>query len=268
MVIFVRGPMDTSDETSNSITDGYLEPIGHLRDASNGSLLCKDNLNTFFVYKPVSGERSLWDFPDDTLCRREVAAANLDSLLGWGLVPPTRWVDQGPAGPGMVQKWVEEVDKLRPVNIFGTNRIPEGWLSILQAVDQSGYPVTLAHEASESLARMAVFDVIVNNADRKAGHVLADKDGRIFAIDHGVCFNEKPKLRTVLWGWVDQQIPQTLLVNLADLQVSLGDFHERVDPFLSHGESRELRNRVAELLQFQVFPRPSADWPAIPWPVF
>ncbi len=260
--------MGTSDENSNLIFNGPLEPIGQLRDASNGSLLCRDNSETLFVYKPVSGERPLWDFPDNTLCQREVAAANLDSLLGWGLVPPTSWVDQGPAGPGMVQKWITEVDELRPVNIFDTHGVPKGWLSILQAVDQRGTPVTLAHDASESLARMALFDAVVNNADRKAGHVLSDEHGRIFAIDHGVCFNEEPKLRTVLWGWVDQQISQSLLADLANLQVALGDFHQQIDPFLSLAEAGELRGRVEELLRSGVFPRPSADWPAIPWPVF
>jgi uncharacterized repeat protein (TIGR03843 family) len=260
--------MGTSGETSNSIFKGTLEPIGQLRDASNGSLLCKDETQALFVYKPVAGERPLWDFPDDTLSGREVAAANLDVMLGWGLVPPTRWIPDGPAGPGMVQKWVDEVDELRPVNIFDSESVPAGWLSILEAVDHNGKPVTLAHEASESLMRMALFDAIVNNADRKAGHVLADAHGQIFAIDHGVCFNEEPKLRTVLWGWVDQPILQPHLANLVTLQQTLGDFHDQIDPFLSRAESHELRQRIGGLLKTKSFPQPSAQWPAIPWPVF
>jgi uncharacterized repeat protein (TIGR03843 family) len=260
--------MATSDETSKPIFNGSLEPIGQLRGASNGSLLCKDDSETLFVYKPVAGERPLWDFPDDTLSGREVAAANLDSLLQWGLVPTTRWVDDGPAGPGMVQKWIEEVDELRPVNIFDHHEVPEGWLSILQAVDQTGRSVTLAHDASESLIRMALFDAIVNNADRKAGHVLADSKGQIFAIDHGVCFNEEPKLRTVLWGWVDQPISQLHIDSLVQLRETLGDFHEQIDPYLSRSESHELRERIAELLESQIFPGPNSQWPAIPWPVF
>jgi uncharacterized repeat protein (TIGR03843 family) len=260
--------MDTSDETFNSIFNGTLEPIGQLRGASNGSLLCRDNSGTLFVYKPVSGERPLWDFPHETLCQREVAAANLDALLGWGLVPPTRWVENGPAGPGMVQQWIPEIEELRPVNIFDTNGVPDGWLSILQAFDQSGTPVTLAHDVCEPLTRMALFDAIINNADRKAGHILTDEHGRIFAIDHGVCFNEEPKLRTVLWGWADQQISQDLLTDLTNLQVSLGEFNQEIDSYLSATESIELRCRVAELLEFGVFPRPNAEWPAIPWPVF
>lgn len=260
--------MATSDETSKPIFNGSLEPIGQLRGASNGTLLCKDESETLFVYKPVAGERPLWDFPEDTLSGREVAAANLDSLLGWALVPPTRWVQEGPAGPGMVQKWIEEVDELRPVNIFDTNSVPQGWLSILQAVDHTGRPVTLAHDANESLVRMALFDAIVNNADRKAGHVLADTDGRIFAIDHGVCFSDEPKLRTVIWGWVDQPIPQLHVANLIQLQRTLGDFHEQIDPFLSQAESHELRQRIKELVDTELFPGPSGEWPAIPWPVF
>jgi uncharacterized repeat protein (TIGR03843 family) len=115
---------------------------------------------------------------------------------------------------------------------------------------------------------MALFDAIINNADRKAGHILTDEHGRIFAIDHGVCFNEEPKLRTVLWGWVDQQISQDLLTDLTNLQVSLGEFNQEIDSYLSATESIELRCRVAELLEFGVFPRPNAEWPAIPWPVF
>jgi len=260
--------MGTSDETSNSIFKGTLEPIGQLRDASNGSLLCEDATKNLFVYKPTAGERPLWDFPDNTLSSREVAAANLDVMLDWNLVPPTRWIADGPEGPGMVQKWVEEVDELRPVNIFDTEGVPEGWLSILEAVDQRGRPVTLAHDASESLMRLALFDAIVNNADRKAGHVLADQHGRIFAIDHGVCFNEEPKLRTVLWGWVDQPILEHHLTSLLQLQRTLGDFHDQIDTFLSPAESHELRQRIRGLLQTQLFPRPSHDWPAIPWPVF
>jgi uncharacterized repeat protein (TIGR03843 family) len=260
--------MGTSDETSNSIFKGTLEPIGQLRSASNGSLLCKDESETLFVYKPTAGERPLWDFPDNTLSAREVAAANLDVMLNWNLVPPTRWIPDGPVGPGMVQKWVEEVDELRPVNIFSTDGVPAGWLSVLEAVDQTGRPVILAHDASESLMRMALFDAIVNNADRKAGHVLADEHGRIFAIDHGVCFNEEPKLRTVLWGWVDRPISEPHLTAILQLQVTLGDFHEQIDTFLSHAESHELRQRIKGLLETQLFPRPSDDWPAIPWPVF
>jgi uncharacterized repeat protein (TIGR03843 family) len=260
--------MGTSGETFNSIFKGTLEPIGQLRNASNGSLLCRDDSETLFVYKPVAGERPLWDFPDETLSGREVAAANLDVLLGWGLVPPTRWIVDGPAGPGMVQKWVEEVDELRPVNIFDANSVPRGWLSVLEAVDQRGEPVVLAHDASESLMRMALFDVIVNNADRKAGHVLTDEHGRIFAIDHGVCFNEEPKLRTVLWGWVDQPISGPDLAALGGLQRSLGDFHEQIDPYLTRAESFQLRQRVAQLLKTQIFPQSSTGWPSIPWPVF
>jgi uncharacterized repeat protein (TIGR03843 family) len=260
--------MDISDETSNSIFKGTLEPIGQLRDASNGSLLCQDDTESLFVYKPVAGERPLWDFPDDTLSGREVAAANLDVMLGWGLVPPTRWVPEGPAGPGMVQKWIEEVDELRPVNIFDVESVPVGWRSILEAVDHRGNLVVLAHDASESLMRMALFDAIVNNADRKAGHVLADEHGQIFAIDHGVCFNEESKLRTVLWGWVDQPILEPDLAALEDLLRKLGKSHDYIDPYLSRGESHELRRRIAELLKTQIFPQPSGQWPAIPWPVF
>jgi uncharacterized repeat protein (TIGR03843 family) len=260
--------MDTSDETSNSIFKGTLEPIGQLRDASNGSLLCQDDSESLFVYKPVAGERPLWDFPEDTLSGREVAAANLDGLLGWGLVPPTRWIPDGPVGPGMVQKWVDEVDELRPVNIFDAQSAPSGWLIVLEAADQRGNPVVLAHDSSESLMRMALFDAIVNNADRKAGHVLADSTGRIFAIDHGVCFNEEPKLRTVLWGWVDQPILELDLTTIEVLQRTLGDFHDQIDPYLTLAESHELRQRIAGLLKTQMFPQPNTQWPAIPWPVF
>jgi uncharacterized repeat protein (TIGR03843 family) len=116
--------------------------------------------------------------------------------------------------------------------------------------------------------RMALFDAIVNNADRKAGHILADEQGQIFAIDHGVCFNEEPKLRTVLWGWVDQRILETDLAALEDLLRALGKSHDHIDPYLTHAESHELRQRVAGLLKTQTFPQPSGQWPAIPWPVF
>lgn len=260
--------MGTSGEISKQISSGILVPIGQLRGASNGSLLCKDATEALFVYKPVVGERPLWDFPNETLSGREVAAANMDSLLGWHLVPPTCWIEEGPLGPGMVQSWVEEIDELRPVNIFDTDGVPEGWRSVLQAIDQSGRPVTLAHEVSEQLQRMALFDAVVNNADRKAGHVLADSTGQIFAIDHGLCFNEEPKLRTVLWGWANHGIPDHHLMDIERLQNTLGDFHELIDPYLDARESVELRQRIVDLLQGQRFPQPHDDWPAIPWPVF
>ena len=154
------------------------------------------------VYKPVAGERPLWDFPDGTLAGREVAAYVVSEALGWDVVPPTVLRGDAPAGIGMVQAWREPDAGAGPGRPGARPaRCPEGYLHVLDAYDGDDRPVSLVHEDTDALRRMAVFDVVVNNADRKGGHVLAMTDGHRFGVDHGLCFHVDDKLRTVLWGW-------------------------------------------------------------------
>lgn len=253
------------------LREGELEVEGRLGDASNTTLRCLlagDDGSVRCVYKPVAGERPLWDFPEWTLTRRELAAFELSEVLGWGLVPPTVWRETGPGGSGMCQAWVAEDPDASQVAVVRPGRVPEGWLHVLDAEDGSGRPVALVHADTDELARMAVFDALCNNADRKGGHVLTDRDGRVWGIDHGVTFAAEDKLRTVLWGWAGEAVPDVILADVEHLHVLLESTLDPVDRWLAEDERDALRHRVRELLGDGLFPLPSGRWPAIPWPVF
>jgi uncharacterized repeat protein (TIGR03843 family) len=249
--------------------DPVLEVKGQISEASNATFFCHDpRTGIHYVYKPVLGERPLWDFPDSSLTGREIAASEIDKLTGWGLVPPTQWVCDGPHGQGMIQEWVSEIDPDRPVNLFAPDSVPPTWISVVSGIDHTGQPVVLAHADVPQLQKLALFDAIVNNADRKAGHILATGPDQFYAIDHGVCFHEENKLRTVVWGWAGSPVPSDLLPNVEKCLADLGTYYEPVDTWLSESESSALRRRIERLLDTQIYPLPSPDWPAIPWPVF
>ena len=180
---------------------GELELVGRITVASNATFLATIG-EVSVVYKPVAGEQPLWDFPDGTLAHREVAAYLVSEAFGWDVVPTTILRD-GPLGPGMVQLW----QRARPGAGPGRHR-PRGGRArgglarrCSTGIDEDDRPVTLIHEDSPALRRMAVFDVVVNNADRKGGHILPTTDGHRYGVDHGVSFHVEHKLRTVLWGW-------------------------------------------------------------------
>lgn len=239
-----------------------LEIVGRLPSASNLTLVAREG-DEQYVYKPVSGERPLWDFPDGNLAARERAAFVLSEALGWGLVPRTRVVD-GPLGPGSLQDWVEgeveAVDVVRPAGVA------PGWLQVFTGVDETGAEVVLVHRDDEQLSRMAAFDVLANNADRKGGHLLTAADGRVMGIDHGVTFHHEPKLRTVLWGWVGEPVPEPLLADVAALIPGVRG--TELAELLSTEEIDALIARAESLVTQGVYPPPSDEWPAIPWPVF
>jgi uncharacterized repeat protein (TIGR03843 family) len=156
------------------LRDGTLDVEGRLYDASNATLFCTvtlDGVTTACVHKPVAGERPLWDFPDGTLAAREVAAYVVSEALGWDIVPPTVMRD-GPFGVGMCQLWID--------------------------IDETVDVAALARGDHPQLRRMAVYDAVVNNADRKGGHLLPTVDGHVFGVDHGVCFSIDDKLQTIL----------------------------------------------------------------------
>ncbi len=246
-----------------------LEVVRQISEASNATFYCHDaGTGTHYVYKPVRGERPLWDFPHASLTGREIAASELDKLTGWGLVPPTQWIQDGPFGKGMIQEWVPEIDSNRPVNLFAPNSVPAQWISVLSGYDNIGEPVVLAHADDPTLKKMALFDAMLNNADRKAGHILAVNSRQFHAIDHGVCFHEENKLRTVVWGWAGSQIHSELLPTLEKCLQELDTHFEPVDAWLTDSESAALRRRIQRLLEAQTYPTPSPEWPAIPWPVF
>lgn len=221
------------------------------------------------VYKPVAGEQPLWDFPGSTLARREVAAYALSESLGWNVVPPT-WLKDGPFGIGMVQLWREPESDQDPVTLVGVEDLPaQGWCHIFDGLDAQETPVSLIHEDSPALRRMAVFDVIVNNADRKGGHVLAMADGHRYGVDHGLTFHTEHKLRTVLWGWLGDDLHHEELEGVEGVRCSLGgELGDTLAELLSDEEVAALASRCDLLLSTARFPAPEGEMPAIPWPPF
>ena len=233
------------DEVLQLLREGELSVEGRLVDASNATLYCAatlDGVTTAVVYKPVRGERPLWDFPDGTLAGRELGAYLISHATGWDVVPPTV-IREGPYGPGMCQLWVDVDDSVD-----------------LQALARSDHP---------DLRRMAVFDAVVNNADRKGGHLLPRADGRVQGVDHGICFSTEDKLRTLLWQWRGDLLEQEAVEVLSRVRAELeGQLATQLGGLLTSSEVRATTARVDRLLQTRRHPQPSQDWPAIPWPPF
>jgi hypothetical protein len=225
---------------------GELEVLGRLVDASNATLYCQVTLGgvaAACVHKPIAGERPLWDFPDGTLAAREVGAYLVSAATGWDVVPPTVMRD-GPWGRGMCQLWID--------------------------VDETVDRTRLVRTDDPRLRRIAVFDAVVNNADRKGGHLLPTAEGHIFGIDHGLCFSEQNKLRTLLWGWAGTPLPEDAVEVLERL---VADWADGLGPaladLLTPREVEATRRRAARLLRNGVHPEPRDDgWPAVPWPPF
>jgi uncharacterized repeat protein (TIGR03843 family) len=169
----------------------------------------------------------------------------------------------------MVQLWCETDPQQAPVDLLPEGPLPPGMLHVLDAFDDHDRPVMLVHEDSQQLRRMALFDVVVNNTDRKGGHVLAMPDGHRYGVDHGVCFHVEDKLRTVLWGWSGQPLGADETEALRCLAERLDtDLGERLDELLTEVETEATRRRLRRLLAAGRFPRPGAGWPSIPWPAF
>jgi uncharacterized repeat protein (TIGR03843 family) len=219
---------------------GELTLHGRVMPASNATFVGEIG-DQRVVYKPVAGERPLWDFPDGTLAEREVAAYEVSAASGWHVAPPTVYRD-GPAGPGMVQLWID-VDETVDIARFMRRR------------------------DVERLREIAVFDAVVNNADRKGGHLLPLPSGQVYGVDHGVTFSVEDKLRTVLWQWAGARIPAPMLDVLGRLRADLdGALGERLAELLTRREVRQTRLRVDRLLATRRHPEPTGEWPAVPWP--
>jgi len=219
---------------------GGMVPPGQHRGGLGG--IVPPDHGVACVYKPIAGERPLWDFPMGTLAGREVAAYVVSRAAGWDVVPPTVMRD-GPFGPGMCQLWIDHDTDL-------------DLIALSRRTDHAG------------LRDMAVFDAVVNNADRKIGHLLPVTDGHLYGCDHGVCFAEDYKLRTVLWQWRGKTLPRRSLEALRRLQAQLSDggLETELSSLLTASEIDATKVRVDTLLKHRVHPYPPADWPAIPWP--
>jgi uncharacterized repeat protein (TIGR03843 family) len=280
------GPVDAGPAVLATLRDGDLEIIGRLIGSSNNAMVVRvwpsqpedassgvapstppgrqdgarswdaarswpnppkplEEGDLLAVWKPTLGERPLFDFPIGTLTRREVAAYLVSEATGWGIVPPTLLRD-GPYGEGSLQRWID--------------------------VDPEADVIEMVNGDDPRLRRVAVLDAILNNTDRKAGHLLPVPGGHLYAVDHGVTFSEEPKLRTVLWAWEGEPFDQEEVAALAGIREALGSaavpgpLARALAELLAAPEIEATRARVAALLDARVFPSPSDDWPAIPWP--
>jgi len=234
-----------TDDNLMILTKGELHVTGRLVDASNATLYATATLEDrelVCIYKPIAGERPLWDFADGCLAHREYAAYLVSDYLGFDLVPLTILRD-GPYGLGMVQQWVDIDESIDLAKFFATDH--------------------------PQLRSMALFDAIINNTDRKIGHLLPLDEKTLFGCDHGVTFHTDDKLRTVLWQWADEPFTPEEIALLEKAQTSLaGELGQLLSPLLTVQEIQETTRRVAELLSSGTFPLPNPDWPAVPWPAF
>ncbi|MFF3732472.1 SCO1664 family protein [Streptomyces sp. NPDC002476] len=262
------------------LAEGRLTVRGQVRGASNAVLHCAvshEGAELACVYKPVAGERPLWDFPDGTLAQREVAAYEISEATGWGLIPPTVLRD-GPYGEGMCQLWIDAEpdgeghaeDGRRPLLALVEDDEPgEGWKAVVRAEIGEGRTALLVHADDPELRRMAVLDAVINNGDRKGGHLLPAPDGRLYGIDHGVTFNAEDRLRTLLWGWAGEPLTAEAVGVVDRLGAELAPgtaLATRLGELITEAEIEALRGRVGGLRASGRHPEPSGSWPSIPWP--
>ena len=234
-----------TDDKLLILSQGELQVTGRLVDASNATLYATathQDQSITCIYKPIAGERPLWDFSDGCLAHREYAAYLVSSYLDFNLVPLTILRD-GPYGFGMVQQWVDIDESTDLAKFFATDH--------------------------PQLRSMALFDAIINNTDRKIGHLLPVDGETVFGCDHGVTFHVDDKLRTVLWQWADEPFTTEEIALLKKAQSSLsGELGQLLTPLLTEREIAQTMRRVADLLSSGTFPLPNPDWPAVPWPAF
>ncbi|MFD7600432.1 SCO1664 family protein [Streptomyces mirabilis] len=260
--------------TAELLALGELKVRGRIREASNAVLYCSvsyEGRDAFCVYKPIAGERPLWDFPDGTLAQREMAAYEVSEATGWGLVPTTVLRD-GPYGEGMCQLWVEALPEADGDGLLALVEAEEpaaGWKAIGFAEVGEGETALLVHADDVRLRRLAVLDAVINNADRKGGHLLPAGEGRLYGIDHGVTFNAENKLRTLLWGWAGESLTPEAIEVLTALRDGLAPgapLATRLAELITTTEIDATRARVEAMLASGKHPEPSGEWPAIPWP--
>lgn len=259
----------TEEAALEVLTRGEISVTGRLTDASNVTVLAEatlDGVGLRCIYKPVRGERPLWDFPDGTLAGREYAAYRISEYAGWRCVPMTVLRD-GPFGTGMVQRWIDDAEPDDMVDLLPLKRIPTGWLRILRALDEDGDQVAVAHADDPRLALLAGFDIVVNNADRKGSHVLPTPDGRVLGVDHGICFHVEDKLRTVLWGFAGRPLSAELVAGVDRLRRGWdADLAPELAPLFTRAETRALLHRLDVLAATPEYPRPPSRRTPIPWP--
>lgn len=258
-------------EAETALTDGELELVGRLLESSNGAVLVRITQrgdSHLAIHKPVALERPLWDYPDGTLAGRERAAYLISEAGGFGVVPPTV-LREGPWGPGVTQEWVGDPETAPEmvVDVVAPGAVQEGWREVLRGETPHGEEVVVAHSLEPSVRRTAVFDALINNSDRKGGHLLV-VEGNLWGVDHGVSLGVEPKLRTVLWGWAGQELDAADAQCVEAVRESLadGDLADRLEGLLTTDEIAALETRAKALLSDRRHPLPTPGWPAIPWP--
>lgn len=251
------------------MTPAEVRITGRLLHASNATFLAElqtDSMPIECVYKPLEGERPLWDFPHRTLGLREIAAYEVSRIGGFDCVPVTVLAD-GPFGPGSLQVWVDvdETATNQLVDLVPSSTVPKpGWFASVEGFDGDDRPVSVIHADVADLRLLAVFDVLINNADRKGGHILGSA-GRVFGVDHGVSFHTDHKLRTLLWGWAGCELNGR---ELTAVRKARDEAPEQLDSLLTDREIAALVRRADLLLSRRRMPRPRGEWPSIPWPPF
>ena len=233
-----------TDANLELLRTGEITVTGRLVDASNATLfasIISDVTEGQCIYKPIAGERPLWDFPDGPLAHREYAAFLISEFLGLHIVPPTVLRD-GPFGAGMVQLWIDIDEKIDLANFFSQD--------------------------DPQLRTMALFDAIINNTDRKIGHLLPDKSGHLYGCDHGVTFHSEYKLRTVLWQWAGDPLLESEILTLKGAISRFPEIVAALKDYLTAEEIEALEIRILDLLENGTFPLPNPDWPSIPWPAY
>lgn len=254
--------------------DGPLEVEGQLVDASNLVLrvwIDADEQRIAAVYKPIRGERPLWDFPEGSLAGREFAAYLVAAAGGWDCVPVTALRVDGPFGAGSVQQWV---GPLEPVVDNGLLRIdpvtavPDGYLPVLGVRDDDDRPLVVSHAGQEQLREVALLDVVLNNADRKGSALILD-EGHLYAVDHGLTLHAEEKLRTVLWGFAGQELTECESHRLTGLLDDLGGgLGEQLRGVIQDEELDALADRIEVLLDTGRMPEPPNDRHPLPWPLW
>ena len=228
------------------LLEGELTITGQFMHSSNYTFLTQvknGEQDLSAVYKPQKGETPLWDFPAGTLCQREAAAFLVSEALGWELVPPTVFRKKAPLGKGAVQLYIEHDAKLHYFS----------------------FPA----EVRQRLKPAALFDLIINNADRKGSHILLDEQGHLWLIDHGTCFHRDFKHRSVIWDFAGQSIPEELKNDLQHLLTKIDEnrpFISNLAAFISREEIHALKNRIKILIELNTFPHPEQNRRTIPWP--
>ena len=252
------------------LSSGEIEIEGLISDSSNGALkVLVSNSKQYMhaIIKPEVSIRPLWDFPDLDLNNREYATYLLDRALALNYVPETVMRNVEGIGNSLIQEWVKESDN-DLIIVKSPEDIPNDYLKVLQGYDELNKLITLAHKDDRDLRNLCLFDLVINNADRKGGHLLMDTDHKMWAIDHGVSWHQESKIRTVLWGWIDIAFNGEDITLLEKAKNVLQAWKEEDFKYLSQIEIEQAIRRVDELLEINAFPQPGDQWPAVPWPIF